>query len=71
MLFDRFFKQNKFKQIPDHPNYGISKRGEICNLKTDYILKPMTDRTGNLRIKLDGKLELISNLVESVYGRKG
>lgn len=70
MIFDKLFKRLTYKPIPTHPKYGISKNGEVCNLETGYILKPLMGRSDKARVKLDGKFELISDLIDISYKKK-
>lgn len=55
------FKQ--FKEIKDHPKYGVNPLGEIKNLKTGRILKPDNSHRGYKRIEIDGNKYYIHRLV--------
>lgn len=50
-------------RIHEHPNYAITMRGIVVNIEKKTILKPIKDSQGYLRVRLDGKRELISRLV--------
>lgn len=45
----------KWKVINSHPNYEVSKMGQVRNIRTGNILAPYDDGSGYLRVKLDGK----------------
>ncbi len=57
----------RFHPIKDHPNYGVNALGNICNYKKKTILKPIEDDRGYLRVRLDGKRELVSRIVAENY----
>lgn len=44
----------KWKVIKGHPNYEVSRMGEVRNIKTKKLLSPYDDGSGYLRVKLDG-----------------
>lgn len=72
MLFEKLFKKkSRFKPLPDYPGYAVSKDGEVRNIFTDHILKPLTGRSGKerKRVKLNGKFVYIDELVEQVHGK--
>lgn len=50
-------------RIQEHPNYAITMMGIVVNIEKKRILKPIEDDRGYLRVRLDGKRELISRLV--------
>lgn len=53
--------------IPNHPNYLISKTGYICSLKRKMIMKPSRCGAGYLGLYLDGKKELVHRLVALTF----
>lgn len=54
-------------RIEDHPNYAVTRGGIIVNILTKHILKPVKDDRGYLRVRLDGKRELVSRLVAKTF----
>ena len=50
-------------RIPEHPNYAVNRMGSIYNIEKKNKLKPIEDSQGYLRVRLDGKRELVSRLV--------
>ena len=45
----------KWKVVDGHPNYEVSRMGQVRNIRTGSILAPYDDGSGYLRVKLDGK----------------
>lgn len=45
----------KWKVVDGHPNYEVSKMGQVRNIRTGNILAPYDDGSGYLRVKLDGE----------------
>lgn len=45
-------------EVTDYPNYAVSNRGEVVNLKTEALLRPRPNRQGYLRVALsnEGKI---------------
>lgn len=57
----------KFHRIDDHPNYAVNMLGNIANVEKRTVLKPIVDSQGYLRVRLDGKRELVSRLVAEKF----
>lgn len=45
----------KWKVVDGHPNYEVSRMGQVRNIRTGNILAPYDDGSGYLRVKLDGE----------------
>ena len=60
-------RSRDFRRIEDHPNYAINPFGIVYNLKKNTRLKPVKDDRGYLRVRLDGKREMISRLVAKIF----
>lgn len=54
---------HKFKELEDHPGYGINALGEVINFNTGRILKPDSSNRGYERVTLDGQKYYIHRLV--------
>lgn len=54
-------------RIPEHPNYAVNRMGSIYNIDKKTKLKPIEDSQGYLRVRLDGKRELVSRLVAKKF----
>lgn len=58
---------SKFHRIAEHPNYAVNKLGWVYNISKKTKLKPIEDSQGYLRVRLDGKRELVSRLVAKKF----
>lgn len=63
--FIKFVTQ--YHRIPEHPNYAVNRMGNIANTSKMTKLKPIEDSQGYLRVRLDGKRELVSRLVAKMF----
>lgn len=50
-----------------HPNYAITKQGDVYNGKTKKYLKHSTSNTGYLTVYVDGKNRLLHRLLAEVF----
>lgn len=57
----------EFKQIPNHPNYGVNGFGEVMNIKTGRYLKPEIVKGGLLRVEIGGYKYYIHKLVAEAF----
>lgn len=57
----------EWKQISDHPNYEVSDTGKVRRRYSNKYLEPYFDRTGRLRLTLDGRTEYIHRLVAKEF----
>lgn len=56
-----------WETIKEHPNYQISTKGDVKNIRTGKILKPISTKNGYLRVSLDGKLCRVHRLVADAF----
>lgn len=58
----------RIKQIPEHPNYGVSDTGSVFSIKDKGLKELEKDiSTGYPRVTLDGQKYYVSTLVASCF----
>ena len=56
-----------WKTIKGHPNYAVNEKGDVKNIKTERILKPVFTHNGYLRVNLNGKLIRVHRIVALAF----
>lgn len=58
----------RIKQIPEHPNYGVSDTGSVFSIKDKGLKELEKDiSTGYPRVTLDGQKYYVSTLVATCF----